>query len=71
MTVELKTLQQINDEALAVLTRELGVADTLRFMMQFSAGEGDYTKDREQWLGDLTLDEIVEEMGRRRAEGNV
>ena len=71
MTVELKTLQQINEKALAVLTRELGVADTLRFMMQFSSGEGNYTKEREQWLGNLTLDEIVEEMERKRAAGNI
>ena len=33
-----------------MLTRELGVAATLRFMMQFSSGEGNYTEERDALL---------------------
>jgi hypothetical protein len=26
---------------------------------QFTVGRGDYTKDREKWLKDITLDEVI------------
>lgn len=66
MTVELRPLNEINERAVELLTRELGISETLRFMMQFSIGEGDYTKERQAMLGDRTVDEIVEQMRQRR-----
>jgi hypothetical protein len=42
------------------------VVDTVRFLRQFTTGYGDYTADRAQWLGDLTLDQIVDEIARAR-----
>ena len=62
MTVDVKPLNKINERAIDLLTRELGVADTLRFMMQFSLGEGNYTEERAALFGALTLEEIVEEI---------
>ena len=62
MTIELKPLNEINERAIDLLTRELGVADTLRFMMQFSSGEGNYTEEREAMFGGLTLEQIVKEI---------
>jgi hypothetical protein len=37
---------------LAVLARELGPVDLVRFLQQFEAGEGDYSRDRGNWLPD-------------------
>ncbi len=62
MTVALKTLNEINQEALELLTREIGLANTLRFINQFTPGFGDYTEERRQFFGKLTVDDIVEEM---------
>ena len=50
------------------MTRELGVANTLRFMMQFSSREDNYTEERKALFGDVTLDEVVEEMGKTRKQ---
>jgi hypothetical protein len=52
----------------------MGVIDTLRFLSQFGTGGGDYTKERGQWLDNLSLDEIVSEIKanrrkKRRANG--
>jgi len=33
--------------------------DALRFLSQFRAGAGDYTKERSQWLDDLSLEQIA------------
>lgn len=60
MNVPTKPLNDITQQALALLTKELGIADTVRFLNQFSAGYGDYTKERDTLFADLTLDEVLE-----------
>ena len=49
-----------------MLSKEIGIADTLRFLNQFSTGYGDYTKERGALLADLTLDEILSTIKRAR-----
>ena len=66
MNIAIHSLSEINQQATEVLVREMGVVDTLRFLSQFSSGTGDYTKERDQWLGQLSLDEIISEMKARR-----
>jgi hypothetical protein len=55
----IRPLADVNHLAREILVRELGVVDTLRFLSQFRAGSGDYTKEREQWLDDLSLEQVV------------
>lgn len=54
-----KILAEITNEAFALLSRELGVVDTIRFVNQYTDGSGDYTAERESHFGMLTLDEIT------------
>lgn len=60
MSVVTKSLMEINAEAIHILNREMGVADTLRFISQFTVGEGNYTEERRELLKDVTLEEIVQ-----------
>ena len=60
---------EITEQALRVLTKELGVADTARFINQFTMGSGDYTRDRDEILGDLSLDEVLAEIKKARPQG--
>lgn len=62
MSVQAKSLNQITQQAIEVLSKEIGIADTVRFLNQFSVGYGNYTEEREELLKDLTLDEIVKRM---------
>lgn len=66
MPTELKPLSEVTDEALRVLSRELGVADTLRFLGQFSVGHGNYTEERRQLFGALSFDDLLAEMKEAR-----
>ncbi len=66
MSVELRPLSELNQHATAILVREIGLVDTLRFLSQFSAGSGDYTKERGQWLDELSLKQITSEIKARR-----
>lgn len=62
MNAAIRPLAEVSQQAREILIREMGVVDTLRFFSQFRSGGGDYTKERGQWLDDLSLDEIVSEI---------
>lgn len=62
MTVYLRPLAEVTQEAIRVLSREIGVADTLRFMGQFTTGSGNYTEERDHLFEGLTLDDILAEI---------
>jgi hypothetical protein len=53
------TPQQIRVAGLAALARELGLVGMIRFMQQFELGQGDYSRDRHQWLDQYTVDDIA------------
>lgn len=66
MTAESKSLTEITQEAIRLLLREMGIVNTLRFLNQYTTGYGNYTKERAQLFGRLTLDEIIAEMKKDR-----
>jgi hypothetical protein len=59
LTEQAKPLAEITRQAIEILSRELGPADTMRFIGQFSTGHGDYTAEREALFGQATLDGII------------
>lgn len=65
MSIVEKPLSEINQEAITLLSRGLGVANTLRFLSQFTAGNGNYTEERE----DMSLEEIFAEARRIQGSG--
>ncbi len=66
MNGEAKPISEISRRATHILFREMGVVDTIRFLNQFSMGQGNYTKERDTWLGDLSLDDAVSQMREKR-----
>ena len=66
MITDARPLIEINQQALSLLYRELGVVDTVRFLKQFTQGYGNYTQEREVLFADKSLDDIVNEIERRR-----
>jgi hypothetical protein len=69
MTVTTRSLPDLTKEAIGVLCRELGVADTARFLRHFGAVAGDYTKERDALIGDMSLEEIFAEARRIQESG--
>lgn len=51
-------LTEIRQQGYKALINALGVAGTLRFLQQLGVGYGDYTKERHQWLDQLTMDDF-------------
>lgn len=64
MTVKVKPLAEITQDALSVLCKEIGIVNTLRFVSQFTIGYGNYTEEREQLFAGMTLDDIITEIKR-------
>ena len=58
MTVHLPTLHDLNRAGHAALVRELGVAGALRFLRQFTTGEGDYTANRDATTGEESVETL-------------
>ena len=67
MNVQMMTPQQIRVAGLAAFSRELGLVGMIRFMQQFEMGQGDYSKDRHQWLDKYTVDDIAKRAREKKA----
>jgi hypothetical protein len=53
-----RTLDEVRREGLAALEERLGRADMIRFLQQFETGNGDYARDRHDWVDRITLEDI-------------
>jgi hypothetical protein len=62
MNIPAKSLTEVTNQALRVLTREIGSADTMRFIGQFSTGTGNYTEERAALFDHLSLDDVLAEI---------
>jgi len=61
------TPQQIREAGMKALSRELGIVGMIRFMQQFEMGQGDYSKDRHQWLDQYSVDDIARMVREKKA----
>ena len=68
MITEPVPLAELNQEVTRLLYQEFGVINTVRFLLQFSTGFGDYVEEREAMFAETTLDQIVGEIKRRRTQ---
>lgn len=55
---------------LEAVAKALGPLGMVRFLQQFEAGVGDYTKERERLLGGLSVQDIVSEVKSKRKKRN-
>jgi hypothetical protein len=60
MSVKTRPLSEVTHDAIRLLSRELGVVETARFLAQFGAGRGDYTQEREALLAGIGTEEWIE-----------
>lgn len=68
MVVQTKPLAEVTQTAIRVLCREIGLADTMRFVGQFTVGYGDYTAERDELFKDMTLDDMIAGIKQRRSQ---
>jgi hypothetical protein len=66
MQMQTMSPNQLRKAGLAALAKSLGPAGMARFIQQYDVGMGDYTKNRSNWLNDMSLDEIIQNINRVR-----
>jgi hypothetical protein len=66
MITDTRPLIEINQQAISLLYKELGVIDAVRFLKQFTQGYGNYTQEREEMFANKSLEDIVNEIEKRR-----
>ena len=49
MKSPMKPLSQVNSQAIRLLSEQLGVADTFRFVNQFTIGHGNFVAENERY----------------------
>ena len=59
MNIQAKPLNEITRQAIDLLSKEMGIVDTVRFLNQFTTGYGNYTEEREALFKDMTLNEVL------------
>ena len=67
MNASTMTLEEIRLAGLRALSRDLGAVGLIRFLQQFETGQGDYTTERHAWLGQDTVQDVVQQIKDRRA----
>jgi hypothetical protein len=68
MVVQTRPLAEVTQNAIRVLCREIGLVDTIRFVGQFTVGYGDYTAERDDLFGNMTLDDMITEIKVRQGQ---
>jgi hypothetical protein len=66
MTNEQKTLSELNEEIVLLLTKKVGVVNTFRFINQFTKGQSDYTLERRDLYKEYSLNQILSEIKKAR-----
>ena len=66
MITDTRPLIEVNQQAINLLYKELGVVDAVRFLKQFTQGYGNYTQEREVIFANKSLDDIVDEIEKKR-----
>ena len=61
-------LQEITTSALHLLCREMRAVNTMRFLNQFTTGYGNYTAEREELFGQISVEDIATEIKRQREQ---
>ena len=64
MSLPTRPLAELTEQAIHVLVRELGIANTARFLHQFGAGYGDYVAEKRVIFGKLSLEEVLKQSQR-------
>lgn len=65
------TLNEINNEAFELPYKELGLSKTIRFINQYSAGQGNYTNLKEKMLENKFVEDIVIGIQTSKSQGNI
>lgn len=66
MAVTVRELEKIRREGLKALKDKLGIEGMIKFIQMYSDGKGDYTKEREELLKDVSIDDFEKYIAKQK-----
>ena len=66
MNVHTMSLNEIRRTGIEALIEKLGIVGMVRFLQQNETGYGDYTEEREELLGNPSLEELYNDMKKNK-----
>ena len=64
-----RTAAQLAADGFAAIVQKLGMADAVRYVQLYHQGAGDYTRERHEWLDDVSHDQIMNLMASTEKKG--
>jgi len=61
-------ISAIRERGFSALKKELGASGMAIFIRQFENGSGDYTEERDESLKDVSIDDIVTSIKKRKCQ---
>jgi hypothetical protein len=61
-----QSLMELRQRGIKALTQALGPVGMVRFLQQFDIGQGDYTRDRESLLAEVSLEDVIAQIKAQR-----
>ena len=68
MITQVQPLNEITTKAIHILSKEIGLENTIRFLNQFTTGYGNYTEEREKIFNKMSVSEIVTEIRKQKKQ---
>lgn len=56
------TINEIRKAGIEALLKELGPVKAIRFLQQYDTGKGDYTKERDKLIEEMTMESFWKDM---------
>ncbi len=53
---------EIRKKGWEALRSQLGISESLKFILEYSKGDGDYTEMRKEYFKDLSVKDILDDM---------
>jgi len=70
MIADTTNLYLIRQTGIEILNRELGPVAMIRFLQQYERGYGDYSKERHEWIDNLSVSDIVDQIKNKRKQAS-
>ena len=68
MTLQVQPLNVITAKAIHILSKEIGLDNTIRFINQFTPGYGNYTEERNKMFNKMSVADIVKEIKKMKSK---
>ncbi len=69
--MKLLSIEEIREKGIEALNKSLGPIGMIRFIQELNSGYGNYTKDRYKWQDRYSIEDIFNEITRKKQKNKI